>query len=37
MKTTEMIQFITEKLIPTKTLNLTPGRHELEGESYIIM
>lgn len=34
MKTNEMIKYITDKLIPFIEFDLTPGRHELEGDSY---
>lgn len=34
MKTDELIKYIIEKLIPLNKIDLTVGRHELDGKSY---
>lgn len=34
MKTDELIKYIIEKLIPSNKIDLTVGRHELDGKSY---
>lgn len=34
MKTNDLVQYIIKELIVTEKIDLTPGRHELEGESY---